>query len=61
MSEELHLKLPKCASCGRLITPSENFVRFPCPNCGKTLIWRCEKCRIFVREYVCPNCGFKGP
>jgi Predicted Zn-ribbon RNA-binding protein with a function in translation len=36
-------------------------VAFYCPNCGKALIWRCEKCRKQGTPYRCPNCGFVGP
>ncbi|HDN17438.1 RNA-binding protein [Candidatus Bathyarchaeota archaeon ex4484_205] len=50
-----------CTSCNKLIGPDERSVRFLCPNCGEVTIWRCEKCRKFVREYVCARCGFRGP
>ena len=53
--------LPVCTWCHRPIAPDENAVSFPCPNCGKTTIWRCEKCRELARSYICPSCGFEGP
>ncbi|MEM0056997.1 MAG: zinc finger domain-containing protein [Candidatus Geothermarchaeota archaeon] len=52
---------PKCTSCGKPITHFEYATKFYCPNCGETLIWRCEKCRRFARIYVCERCGFRGP
>ena len=61
MSEEILYRLPKCTSCGKLILPKELSSKFPCPNCGEAIIWRCEKCRLFVRSYTCPRCGFTGP
>ena len=59
MSQEY--KPPKCTSCNKIITHFENAVRFYCPNCGKAIIWRCEKCRKFSRKYTCPSCGYVGP
>ncbi|MEM1628324.1 MAG: zinc finger domain-containing protein [Desulfurococcaceae archaeon] len=52
---------PICSSCQKLITPNEYGVEFPCPNCGKTIIRRCKRCRKLSVEYNCPACGFKGP
>ncbi|OYT55334.1 DUF1610 domain-containing protein [Candidatus Bathyarchaeota archaeon] len=53
--------MPKCSWCNKVIVPKENFVRFPCPNCGGVIIVRCKKCREFGRPYKCPKCGFTGP
>ncbi|NQT08511.1 DUF1610 domain-containing protein [Candidatus Bathyarchaeota archaeon] len=53
--------MPSCISCGKRIVPGESTVKFNCPTCGAVRIWRCEKCRLFGREYTCPACGFKGP
>ncbi|UCH57960.1 MAG: DUF1610 domain-containing protein [Candidatus Bathyarchaeota archaeon] len=53
--------MPSCISCGKKITPGEKAVKFQCPTCGNVTIWRCERCRLFGREYTCPGCGFKGP
>ena len=55
------MKLPVCTSCNRIIPPGTNAMKFPCPNCGEMLIWRCEKCRALARTYKCPKCGFEGP
>jgi len=55
------VKLPICTSCNRIIPPGTNAMKFPCPNCGEMLIWRCEKCRALARTYKCPKCGFEGP
>jgi len=55
------LKMPTCNWCGKIISSSEEAVKFPCPNCGGLIIWRCEKCRVFGRPYKCPKCGFMGP
>ncbi|MEM4281073.1 MAG: zinc finger domain-containing protein [Candidatus Caldarchaeum sp.] len=53
--------MPVCTWCHRPISPSESAVSFPCPNCGKSTIWRCETCRELAKPYVCPTCFFKGP
>jgi len=52
---------PLCISCGKPINPTERAVSFYCPNCGVMLIWRCNKCRVQMIPYKCPNCGFEGP
>ncbi|MCP8310525.1 MAG: zinc finger domain-containing protein [Candidatus Methylarchaceae archaeon HK02M1] len=59
MSERI--SLPTCTSCNRPIAPGEKAVKFYCLNCGQVVIWRCEKCRKFSRDYKCINCGFIGP
>jgi predicted RNA-binding Zn-ribbon protein involved in translation (DUF1610 family) len=53
--------MPQCQCCGRNITPYENAVHFPCPNCGEVIIWRCEKCREAGNTYTCIKCDFLGP
>ncbi|HEY4673615.1 MAG: zinc finger domain-containing protein [Thaumarchaeota archaeon] len=53
--------LPVCSSCNKPVLPGEKAVKFYCPECGESLMWRCEKCRKFSREYKCVNCGFQGP
>ncbi|RJS91457.1 DUF1610 domain-containing protein [Candidatus Bathyarchaeota archaeon] len=53
--------MPICTSCNRIIPPGTDATKFPCPNCGQITIWRCQKCRLFGRQYKCPNCGFTGP
>lgn len=50
-----------CSSCRRPFVPGEYGVEFPCPNCGKSTIRRCKKCRKLSVEYTCPSCGFRGP
>ncbi|MEM0444783.1 MAG: zinc finger domain-containing protein [Nitrososphaerota archaeon] len=52
---------PRCTSCNRPITPDMKSVHFPCPNCARVSIWRCEICRELARLYTCPACGFEGP
>ena len=54
-------QLPVCSSCNKPIMPGDKASRFNCPECGDILVWRCEKCRKFSREYRCINCGFEGP
>jgi len=49
----------RCTSCGKGLI-ERGFVTFPCPICGNP-IGRCENCREQGVEYVCENCGFKGP
>ncbi|MEM2856108.1 MAG: zinc finger domain-containing protein [Candidatus Nitrosocaldaceae archaeon] len=55
------LELPICASCKRVIMPNDESVKFNCPNCGRTLLWRCQSCREFARSYTCKSCNFSGP
>jgi predicted RNA-binding Zn-ribbon protein involved in translation (DUF1610 family) len=55
------INMPVCIWCRHIIVPGENAVKFPCPDCGEVVIWRCEKCRLFGRPYKCPKCGFTGP
>jgi predicted RNA-binding Zn-ribbon protein involved in translation (DUF1610 family) len=51
----------KCSSCKTQITNDKGSVEFNCPNCGKTKITRCSKCRQIVTKYTCAACGFVGP
>jgi Zn-ribbon RNA-binding protein len=55
------VSLPICNSCNRPVKPAERAVKFYCPNCHETIIWRSEKCRKFSRHYKCTNCAFEGP
>ena len=55
------LNLPNCGSCNHPILPGEKAVKLQCPSCGNVQIWRCEKCRQFIRDYTCPDCKFVGP
>jgi hypothetical protein len=57
----MSVKMPTCSWCGRSIFPKEKAVRFPCPNCGEVVIWRCEKCKKLGNPYECPSCKFVGP
>ena len=41
--------------------PNDKCVKFDCPDCPDTVIWRCESCREAARVYVCKGCGFEGP
>lgn len=50
-----------CNSCKKEITNETGAVEFPCPQCGKSIIIRCEHCREVVATYSCPSCGFEGP
>ncbi len=49
--------MKECISCNK---PSNEGVRFPCPQCGAN-IFRCGKCRNLSIEYKCPECGHIGP
>ncbi|MDH5450172.1 MAG: zinc finger domain-containing protein [Candidatus Bathyarchaeota archaeon] len=55
------ITIPTCTSCHRTIPPETEATKFPCPNCGEIIIWRCSRCRKFGRPYKCPKCGFTGP
>ncbi len=48
--------MKRCISCG-IVT--KDFVSFPCPVCGETII-RCTQCRERRNKYKC-KCGFEGP
>ncbi|MEM5798082.1 MAG: zinc finger domain-containing protein [Candidatus Aenigmatarchaeota archaeon] len=50
-----------CISCGKNVVTESGWVEFPCPQCGKEKILRCEKCKRIVNQYTCPKCGFRGP
>ncbi|MBI2676228.1 MAG: DUF1610 domain-containing protein [Candidatus Aenigmarchaeota archaeon] len=50
-----------CVSCGRYVESEANWVAFKCPQCGKTDILRCEKCKKVENQYECAECGFTGP
>ena len=54
-------KIASSISFGRKVTPEEKAVKFLCPSCGAVTLWRCEKCRLFGRNYKCPACGHIGP
>ncbi|NYZ79849.1 DUF1610 domain-containing protein [Candidatus Micrarchaeota archaeon] len=51
--------MQKCSSCKREVT--DDYVKFKCPKCGKSVIVRCMKCRDNVIPYTCGECGFEGP
>jgi len=51
----------KCVSCGKNVEAEDNWVEFPCPQCGKEKILRCEKCKKLAVSYECKKCGFRGP
>ncbi|MXX21050.1 MAG: DUF1610 domain-containing protein [Cenarchaeum sp. SB0665_bin_23] len=55
------ISLPTCSSCFRPIMPNDKCVKFDCPDCNTTRIWRCESCRESARSYACNKCGFEGP
>jgi len=61
VTEQTTTTMPTCTSCHRIIAPTTEATKFPCPNCGEIIIWRCSKCRKFGRPYRCPKCGFTGP
>ena len=37
--------------------PNDQCVKFYCPSCGYVIIWRCESCRDFSRQYKCIGCA----
>jgi predicted RNA-binding Zn-ribbon protein involved in translation (DUF1610 family) len=49
----------KCTSCNTEVL--QDFTRFKCPNCGKSEIVRCNRCKSLSKTYKCPECGFIGP
>ncbi|MBS3171502.1 RNA-binding protein [Candidatus Woesearchaeota archaeon] len=50
-----------CTSCKTNIANLKGSVEFSCPNCNKSKIVRCFKCRELGSKYVCLSCGFSGP
>ena len=60
-AEEAKDTLMKCTSCGVKIEAEDNWVKFPCPKCGKQKIIRCNKCKKLMNAYECKKCGFIGP
>ncbi|MCI4366920.1 MAG: zinc finger domain-containing protein [Thermoplasmata archaeon] len=50
----------RCSSCGLALT-GRGSTHFPCPDCGKTTVGRCPRCRDQSVMYRCPECGFAGP
>ena len=55
------MKATICTSCGTKISTSERFVKFNCPNCAKTEVVRCSRCKTLMNEYTCGKCKFVGP
>ncbi|WOV93225.1 MAG: zinc finger domain-containing protein [Candidatus Nitrosoabyssus spongiisocia] len=55
------VELPKCSCCKRHIMPNDKCVKFDCPSCGFSLLWRCQSCRESAGQYTCESCGFGGP
>ncbi len=55
------ISLPMCSCCRRYIMPNDKCVKFDCPSCGGSLIWRCQSCRNAARNYTCGKCDFMGP
>ncbi len=51
----------RCVSCGKRVENESCWIKFPCPDCGKDDIVRCERCRKIVNKYKCKKCGFEGP
>ena len=41
--------------------PNDMCVKFYCPGCGDTVVWRCQSCREAARTYRCGECEFEGP
>ncbi|HLD33620.1 MAG TPA: zinc finger domain-containing protein [Candidatus Nanoarchaeia archaeon] len=50
-----------CSSCKRQITSIPRSTSFKCPQCAKTEIVRCGRCRELATLYTCNQCGFEGP
>jgi predicted RNA-binding Zn-ribbon protein involved in translation (DUF1610 family) len=46
---------------GKALANDLGATSFPCPNCGKQIIYRSRKSREIVIKYICPECGFEGP
>lgn len=50
----------RCSSCGVGLT-GRGATHFACPECGKTTLGRCARCRDQSVTYRCVECGFAGP
>jgi hypothetical protein len=51
----------RCSSCKTAVTNVSGTVKFLCPQCSKSEIVRCERCRRFAAKYNCASCGLEGP
>lgn len=51
----------RCTNCGKNIETEDNWVEFPCPKCGKEIIFRCDRCKKLENTYKCSECKFVGP
>ncbi|MBL7206768.1 MAG: DUF1610 domain-containing protein [Candidatus Aenigmarchaeota archaeon] len=51
----------KCSTCGIRLESEQNWVKFPCPGCGKETIFRCDRCKKLENTYICSKCKFEGP
>jgi predicted RNA-binding Zn-ribbon protein involved in translation (DUF1610 family) len=51
--------MKKCTSCGTEV--SKGYTEFKCPGCGKSVMVRCDACRVLGTTYTCSECGFCGP
>jgi predicted RNA-binding Zn-ribbon protein involved in translation (DUF1610 family) len=51
----------RCTSCNINVISEQDWVKFPCPNCGEEIIVRCSRCRRLGVRYKCKKCGFEGP
>ena len=61
IKEIKEIKEMLCSSCGKRIEAERFWVKFPCPNCRKEDIIRCEKCKTRENKYACSICKFEGP
>lgn len=55
------MEVTQCTTCGANLEAEEDFVIFPCPDCGEQTIARCKRCKKLNNPYTCDECGFEGP
>ena len=62
ISDPRYLELPRCSACGKVIHPRDiSATALICPNCGKGIIIRCQKCRRLGNIATCEICGYEFP
>jgi len=49
-----------CNSCNVELN-EPGWMKFKCPDCGKSDIYRCRHCRSLGARYECSSCEFTGP
>ncbi len=57
---QVQMESTECVTCGKNLDAADSFVVFPCPEC-EAEIARCGRCKKLKNDYVCTDCGHRGP